>query len=150
MYGLNELDTPPRRNGHAHAASHAAKQRCPATLLHLDDDVERRARVREFFHSHTCFVRDGDDWQQLVPDFTYMRFDALLIGLDRQMPEELVASLEETSTSRHIPLVVLCRTATPAVERIAMRLKALAIVEEPYDLEEIHGRLCAVLTRHDN
>lgn len=150
MYGMNDSDTPQRRNGYAQHVGQHPKPRCPATVLHLDDNPTRRVLVRDFFHGLTCYVRDGDDWAQLVPDFTYMSFDALLIGLDRNPPEELVASLEETARSRHIPLVVLCRMVTPVIEQIALRLKALTIMEEPYDLGMIHDRLCAALTRHDN
>lgn len=128
---------------------HVRTHRTPVTIMHLDLDVQRRNLVRDFFHNHACLVRDGDDWEVLVEDFRYMSFDALMLGVDQSTPDTLITSIEQLRLSRRLPIVVLCRSVTPAIERIAVQLRALTISSEPYDLAEVNHRLCETLSERD-
>jgi DNA-binding response OmpR family regulator len=123
--------------------------RDPVNVLIVDDEVEVRALLREYFELEGYRVSEAGDGAEMRAHLA--KHPVTLITLDVNLPgQDGFALAREIRAERNVPIVMISGKQDPIDRVIGLELGADDYITKPFNLREVLARVRAVLRRYQH
>jgi DNA-binding response OmpR family regulator len=121
----------------------------PVSVLIVDDEVEVRALLREYFELEGYRVSEAGDGAEMRMHLA--KHPVTLITLDVNLPgQDGFALAREIRAERNVPIVMISGKQDPVDRVIGLELGADDYITKPFNLREVLARVRAVLRRYQH
>jgi two-component system, OmpR family, response regulator len=129
--------------------AHKMAAREPVNVLIVDDEVEVRALLREYFELEGYRVSEAGDGIEMRAHLA--NHPVTLITLDVNLPgQDGFALAREIRAGRNVPIVMISGKQDPIDRVIGLELGADDYITKPFNLREVLARVRAVLRRYQH
>lgn len=119
----------------------------PINVLIVDDEVEVRTLLREYFELEGYRVSEAGDGAGLREHLE--KHPVTLITLDVNLPgQDGFALAREIRAQRNVPIIMISGKQDPIDQVIGLELGADDYITKPFNLREVLARVRAVLRRY--
>lgn len=119
----------------------------PVNVLIVDDEVEVRTLLREYFELEGYRVSEAGDGTGLREHLA--KHPVTLITLDVNLPgQDGFALAREIRSQRNVPIIMISGKQDPIDQVIGLELGADDYITKPFNLREVLARVRAVLRRY--
>lgn len=119
----------------------------PINVLIVDDEVEVRTLLREYFELEGYRVSEAGDGTGLREHLE--KHPVTLITLDVNLPgQDGFALAREIRAQRNVPIIMISGKQDPIDQVIGLELGADDYITKPFNLREVLARVRAVLRRY--
>ena len=123
--------------------------RDPVNVLIVDDEVEVRALLREYFELEGYRVSEAGDGIEMRAHFD--KHPITLVTLDVNLPgQDGFALAREIRAQRNVPIIMISGKQDPVDRVIGLELGADDYITKPFNLREVLARVRAVLRRYQH